>query len=168
MTEGSQSLKVKAHHLTIGEIEDVEKTLSWTVDTVKPEVSVDSGPNDPTNETTVTFTYSSNEDTLPAGEFECKLSGGINIDWESCSGSTGKTYSGLNQEGAYVFEVRATDLAGNISDPDSYSFTIDTTNPSTTINSGPPSLSGSNEATFEFSSNETGSIFECKLDEGEW
>ena len=168
LTEGSQSLTVKAHHLTIGEIEDVEKTLSWTVDTVKPEVSVDSGPNDPTNETTVTFTYSSNEDTLPAGEFECKLSGGINIDWESCSGSTGKTYSGLNQEGAYVFEVRATDLAGNISDPDSYSFTIDTTNPSTTINSGPPSLSGSNEATFEFSSNETGSIFECKLDEGAW
>ena len=167
LTEGSQNLIVKAHHIEIAEIADVEKTLSWTVDTVKPEVSVDSGPNDPTNETTVTFTYSSNEDTLPAGEFECKLSGGINVDWESCPG-TGWQYSGLNQEGAYVFEVRATDLAGNISDPDSYSFTIDTTNPSTTINSGPPSLSGSNEATFEFSSNETGSIFECKLDDGAW
>ena len=163
LTDGLQNLTVKAHHLTINEIEDVEKTLNWTVDTIKPEVDVYSGPDELTNDTDVTFEFSSNE---TGSVFECKLSGGINIDWESCTSP--KTYFGLNQEGAYVFEARATDIAGNISDPGSYSFTIDTTDPNTTIDSGPSSLSGSDEATFEFTSNEAGSIFECKLDDGEW
>jgi hypothetical protein len=42
----------------------------------------------------------------------------------------------------------------------------DTTPPDTTIVDGPPATTTSTAASFSFSSNETGSTFECKLDQG--
>jgi hypothetical protein len=63
--------------------------------------------------------------------------------------------------------VRATDLAGNPdATPANYAWTIDTTAPETTIDSGSPALSYSADASFAFSSNEAGSTFECSLDGG--
>ena len=44
--------------------------------------------------------------------------------------------------------------------------TVDTRPPDTTIDSGPSSLVNSRSATFAFSSNESGSTFECSLDGG--
>ena len=170
LQDGVQTLKVKADHLNIEEVEDVEETITWTVDNTPPNASVDSGPDDITNETNVTFTYSSSEGTLSAPDttFECKLEGnnGITIDWASCPDS-GKLYQGL-QEGTYLFEVRANDIAGNTSVPANDSFSIDKSNPETTIDSGPPELSGSDEATFTFSSNEANSTFHCNLDNAGW
>jgi len=170
LQDGVQTLKVKAEHLNIEEVEDVEQTITWTVDNTPPNASVDSGPDDITNETNVTFTYSSSEGTLSAPDttFECKLEGnnGITIDWQLCPDS-GKLYQGL-QEGTYLFEVRANDIAGNTSVPANDSFSIDKSNPETTIDSGPPELSGSDEATFTFSSNEANSTFHCNLDNAGW
>jgi large repetitive protein len=74
----------------------------------------------------------------------------------------------------------AQDLAGNALDQDpntadnqakTWTFTTaappaDTTAPDTTITSGPSGTLKSREAEFTFSSNETGSTFECKLDGG--
>jgi hypothetical protein len=42
----------------------------------------------------------------------------------------------------------------------------DTTPPDTTITSGPPSSTSATDASFEFSSSEAGSTFECRLDGG--
>ena len=43
---------------------------------------------------------------------------------------------------------------------------MDTVAPNTTIDSNPAALANSTSARFTFSSNETGSTFECKLDSG--
>ena len=76
-----------------------------------------------------------------------------------------KTLATLS-DGSHTFEVRATDGAGN-SDltPATRSFTVDTTAPETTIDSGPTdgSTIDEDEATFGFSS-EAGAGFECRLD----
>jgi len=54
--------------------------------------------------------------------------------------------------------------------PDTFTVTItaplDSTAPNTTIDSNPAALTNSTSASFAFSSNETGSTFECKLDGG--
>ena len=44
----------------------------------------------------------------------------------------------------------------------------DTTPPDTTIDAAPPASTESRSATFTFSSSETGSSFQCKLDSGSW
>jgi hypothetical protein len=81
-----------------------------------------------------------------------------------CSGPT--SYSGL-ADGDHVFEVEATDPAGNVEiSPASHSWTIDTAVPNTTITSGPPNLSVSGAASFDFDASEAGSTFRCELDGG--
>ena len=87
------------------------------------------------------------------------------MDAEAFSSCTSpKTYMALS-EGAHSFDVRATDAAGNVDPtPATFSWTIDKTAPDTSITSSPPSLSSSTSPSFEFSSTETGSTFECSLD----
>jgi hypothetical protein len=77
-----------------------------------------------------------------------------------------KGYSGLS-EGPHTFSVRARDSAGNGDPtPATYDWTVDTAAPKTTIDSGPSGTVGSASASFEFSSDEANSTFECKLDGG--
>jgi hypothetical protein len=61
--------------------------------------------------------------------------------------------------------VRAKDAAGNVdSSPSFHSWTVDQTDPETVINNGPTTSTTSTTATFEFVSPETGSTFQCSLD----
>ncbi len=72
-------------------------------------------------------------------------------------------------EASHLFEVKATDLSGNTDpSPALYNWTIDRTAPNTSISSSPHNPSGQGFATFNFSANETGCAFECKLDAGLW
>ena len=71
-------------------------------------------------------------------------------------------------DGSYTVRVRATDVAGNVETPSTRTFTIDRAAPQTTIDSNPTNPSGSNAATFTFSSSEGGSTFECRIDGGAW
>src|SRR4029434_5775788 len=97
----------------------------------------------------------------PSATFECQLDSG---SFASCSSP--KTYSSLS-EGSHTFQVRATDRAGNTDQtPATRTWTVDTTAPQTTIDSGPSDPTNSMSATFTFSSSEPGSTFECKLDSG--
>ena len=95
--------------------------------------------------------------------FECKLDG---------PGATTGTYAactspqnlGTLADGTYTFSVRAKDAAGNVDPtPATRTFTVDTTAPDTTINSGPTGTIAATTASFAFSS-EAGATFECKLD----
>ena len=63
--------------------------------------------------------------------------------------------------------MRAIDQAGNVDQtPATHSWTIDTVAPQTTLGPGaPPALTTSTSASFAFSSSETGSTFECSLDD---
>jgi large repetitive protein len=70
-------------------------------------------------------------------------------------------------ESSHTYTAKATDSAGNTSAAsNARTVSIDTTTPETAIDSGPLGTVTSTSATFEFSSTEMGSSFECKLDAG--
>jgi hypothetical protein len=130
-------------------------------DTTAPETTIDSGPASPTTDSTASFAFSSNE---TGSTFQCSLDGAA---FAACNSQA--SYTGLAL-GDHTFAVRATDPAGNTdATPATYAWTIeapppDTTAPETTIDSGPANPTTSAQASFTFSSNETGSTFECALD----
>jgi len=131
---------------------------SWTIDATAPNTSI--GPTQPaalTTASSATFDFSSNE---PGSTFACQLDSGSFV---ACSAP--QLYSGL-ADGIHTFSVRATDTASNTdATPASYTWTVDTTAPTTAIGSTtPPAHTSSASATFDFSSNEPGSTFECRLD----
>jgi hypothetical protein len=99
-----------------------------------------------------------------AGSFACSLDG---ASFTSCS--TPKTYSGL-ADGSHTFQVRATDTAANTDpSPASYTWTIDTTPPVTSLGPTTPAANtSSTSATFDLASNEGGSTFACSLDGGSY
>jgi hypothetical protein len=80
--------------------------------------------------------------------------------------SYGFAGSSFPADGAYSVRVRAVDVAGNVESASSRTFTVDTAAPATTVDSQPADPTSATGATFTFSSSETGSTFECKLDVG--
>lgn len=82
-----------------------------------------------------------------------------------------KTFSGL-ADGSHTFSAFATDTLGNVGEPSTRSFTVDTTPdppsdttaPQTTITSGPSGTIAGNSASVAFKSSEARSTFRCKLD----
>ncbi len=136
-------------------------------DTTPPDTSIASGPPATTAATTVSLAFSSSE---PESTFECKLDGG---GWKACISPKG--YSSL-AVGAREFSVRAIDAAHNVDPtPASWSWTIeasappvDNIPPQTSITGGPLGTTTATSANFTLASTETGSSFECKLDEENW
>ena len=107
----------------------VSSAITVTVDNTPPNTSITSQPADPTNATGASFAFSSEA----GASYEVRLDGGA---W-SASASP-KTYSGLT-EGSHTFQVRATDLAGNVdATPAAFTWTVDTTAPNTTSPRSPP------------------------------
>jgi len=128
-------------------------------DTTPPETTIDSSnPAALTNSTSASFDFSSNES---GSTFQCKLDGG---SYASCTSPKG--YSGLS-EGSHTFSVKATDGADNTdATPATYTWTVDTTPPETTITAGPAegSTITQPDTSITFSSNEAESNFSCQLD----
>jgi hypothetical protein len=134
-------------------------------DTTPPETTITSAPADgESTSASVAFTSSETGST-----FECKLDGG---SYANCTSP--KAYNSL-AVGSHTVSVRATDAAGNTdTTPASATWTIstppppaDTTPPETTITSAPAD-GESTSASVAFTSSETGSTFECKLDGGSY
>src|ERR671910_172351 len=133
-------------------------------DTTPPNTTITSPPSGSVIGTTVTFGFTSSE---TGSTFLCKL---VGRDSTRTSCTSPKPYTNLTVGTTYTFKVWAKDAAGNIdSTPATRTFTptssggTDTTPPETTITSP---LSGSvigTTVTFEFTSSETGSTFQCKL-----
>jgi CSLREA domain-containing protein len=151
-----------------------EASYAWTVDTVAPETTIDSGPDRLTMETAASFEFSGTDvgPAEPPLRFECRLDDG---EWEACESP--RAYGGLGADalpdGDHVFRVRATDGAGNVGAEESYGWTVDTVAPVATVDGGPDALTRSAEASFEFSGTDAGPAeprlrFECRLDEGDW
>lgn len=141
-----------------GNIDATPATYSWTVDLTAPATTIVLGPSNPTNSTNGTFTFSSSES---GSTFECSLDGAA---FAACTSPRG--YSGLTA-GNHSFQVRATDLAGNVDlTPATHDWTIDLVAPETTITAGPSSPSNSANASFSFSASEGGGSFQCSLDGG--
>ena len=93
----------------------VTRSISWTVDSVAPIASIVSGPENPTTLRKATFELSANESVV---RLSCSLDGGAPFACES-------TVSLKNlATGGHVFNVRATDPAGNVGPDASWTWTI--------------------------------------------
>jgi hypothetical protein len=158
LTTGVYTFSVRAID-AVGNVDSTPATRSWTVDATPPDTSILSGPTGVISATSVTFTFSSTE---TGSTFQCRLNTGSFV---SCSSPY--TITGLT-DGAQTFEVRAIDGVGNVDPtPATRSWTVDTQPPETTITSGPADGSTTGPGvTFNFTSSETGSTFECSLDAG--
>jgi large repetitive protein len=138
-----------------GNVDPTPSSVVWAVDTIAPETTIPTKPPAVTNSTSAGFGFAADE----SATFECKLDA---ADFAVCGAS--QNYSSLG-EGPHVLSVRARDLAGNVdATPASYTWTIDTVPPETTILSGPADPSSTGLAVFTFESTEVGSTFECKVD----
>jgi thrombospondin type 3 repeat protein len=142
-----------------------EPTPSPPADTTPPQTTITSGASGTVSSAKATFRFSSSES---GSSFECRIDGGA---WVHCTSP--RVYDDL-AEGSHVFEVRATDPAGNTDEtPATRTWTVelppaDTTPPQTTIDSGPSGTVSSASASFDFSSSEAESTFGCNLDGKGW
>ena len=122
-----------------------------------PSVTVLSGPINPTNQTSATFTFSA---TPSGATFECR--NGTVGSYGNCTSP--KTYTGLTS-GNHTFMVRATNSSGTGS-ATSYPWTIDTTPPTIIITS--PSSGGTtgSTGTIIYSTGDASTV-SCTLDSHE-
>lgn len=143
--------------------------LNWTatLDSTPPNTTIDSkNPSTtPTFLTTMDFTFSGTDNLTPTPSltFQCRLDGAA---FTTCTSP--KNYSGL-APGSHTFNVRAIDLASNVdASPATYTWTIDTSAPDTSIDAKPTDPSTNTTAIFTFSSPDGAATFECNLDSIGW
>jgi RNA polymerase sigma factor (sigma-70 family) len=151
LVDGRHTLAVRARD-RFGNEDPTLARFRWTIDTRPPRARIRSGSVDGD---AASFALRSNERRVV---FECRLDG---RDFERCRSPV--TYNNLD-DGSHVLRVRARDRAGNAGRAVTSTFTVDTIAPETTILSGPSRSVEGRPATFEFSSTESGSTFECSLD----
>jgi hypothetical protein len=133
----------------------VPSPMSCTPVSPPPTAVIDTKPAKATMETAAAFSFHSN----PAGAgFECRLDSEAFADCDSGS----VTYAGPLSEKSHTFQVRASNANGTGSAA-SYTWTVDLTPPSASITSHPADPSPGPGASFKYSSNESGSKFECRL-----
>jgi hypothetical protein len=123
-----------------GNVETEPATRDFQVDTVGPITTIH-GPfdssgveKDVVNENDISFSLQWHEEW--SGQtpfFECKLEGPSGSgQWEPCRRNGGQEGSNIPNyfdlaDGDYVLSVRGTDKAGNVGEPDTRAFTVDTT-----------------------------------------
>ena len=171
----SRTLYVRAKDRA-GNHTDPPVSLTWTVDTTAPTVSLTSVPQNPTNNTHPSIGFSATD----ASEltFECRLyaaSGGgqsfgtcatEDSDGQTVTGSHGVDLSAVpaGTVADYIFELRVTDAAGN-SSVASYRWREDF-QPPVTLLSGPSGPVRGGTVSFAATSPNTDVVaYECKLDE---
>ncbi|MFP2930260.1 Ig-like domain-containing protein [Pyxidicoccus sp. 3LG] len=153
--EGTHTFQVRARDAA-GNLDSSPVSHAWLVDLTAPETGLSSAPSDPSNTSTATFVFGSNDE---GASFECSLDG---VPFAACASPA--TYEGLT-EGGHVFQVRARDAAGNVDATFArHGWTVDLTPPDTEIRSAPANPSNTATATFTFGSGEVGVRFECSLD----
>ena len=157
LASGSHTFRVRAID-AVGNVDGSPAIDTWLIDLTPPNTTITGTPGTASNSTSATFTFSAGQAN---STFKCSLDG---AGFSPCTSPV--TYSNLTQ-GSHNFRVQATDPAGNPDPtPASFSWTVNSVVPDTTIGSGPPSLSTSRGATFTFSSDQAGVTFQCSLDGG--
>ena len=155
LTEGSHTFLVRAESAAGGP-DPTPAAQTWTVDFTPPDTTLTNAPPPLTSSPNATFEFTSNE---PGSTFECSLNG---APFSVCSSPI--SYMGLS-DGTRSFEVRARDQATNADiSPASATWTVDASPPETTIAVGPNGPSNAFTPSFEFTSSEPGSTFECAVD----
>ncbi|MDR7254832.1 Ca2+-binding RTX toxin-like protein [Nocardioides sp. BE266] len=157
LDQGAHTVRVRATDAAGNTGPSASRT--WTVDTPEPETTIDNSPGSPSNDTTPTFTFSS--DTAGA-TFECRLDGAA--AFTSCA--TGVEVGPL-ADGSHTFRVRA--VAAGLADPTpaTYTWTVDATAPVVTVTQRPTGVTSVAGSRFVFTVSEPGTV-ECQVDGGAW
>ena len=121
------------------------ETFQWTVERGEgPTVTITSGPDSPTNQTTATFQFEGPD----AVRFQCHVDDG---DFETCS----SPFTQSVDEGDHVFVVRGVSAAGTAGAEATHEWTVDTTAPTVEIDSADRTGDETAEVTFTPSESET-------------
>ncbi len=173
LAEGAHTFEVRAIDAA-GNADATPASYSWGIDTKAPTTQIDSNPAALSASANAEFAFSG-ADAGGSGlaSLQCRLDSSSPADWQACTSP--KTYTGLS-DGAHTFEVRALDQAGNADQtPASFAWSVDTTAPTTQIDSNPAALSASANAEFTFSGADAGgsglASLQCRLDStapGSW
>jgi hypothetical protein len=160
ITEGTHTLTVI--ETNAAGLVGSEVSATWIVDTSPPRTIIQPIERI-TTATSVAFTFTSTDNTATGSTFQCSLDG---ADTAPCNSGIG--YSGIT-DGRHRFYVIETNAVGLTGVPVSFSWTVDTTAPVTTVTrtSPIPVLSSSTTATFTFSSEDntaSASRFQCSYD----
>jgi hypothetical protein len=151
-----------------GNVDATPATFTWMVDTTAPTTSLSSEPASYSNDSTPTFTFSGNDGSgSGVASFRCKVDGG---SYAVCTSP--HTTAALG-DGSHTFYVYAVDAAGNVdATPATYSWSVDTVAPTTTITGQPTDPSTDTTPVFTFSGSDgSGSglaSFRCKVDSGSY
>lgn len=165
LADGSWTFQVRGTD-AVGNVESTPAQRVFTVDNAPPDTTVTSDlVNGQFSKTgAVTFQLGSTEN---GSTFECRFypNQGMAPSFGPCSGAGTHSVTG-QPDGAYVFQARAIDAAGNTDPmPAQRSVTFDSAPPQTLVPSGPQdgSFVKSGDVTFGISSSEGQSSFECRL-----
>jgi hypothetical protein len=153
LSQGGHSLLALA---TDGSGNVGEDRQGWIVDDTAPVVAIASGPEGTTGAADATFVFSSDD---AGAATTCSLDG---LPVDPCGSPA--SYPGL-AEGSHLFEVTATDPAGNASSVER-SWTVDPAAPAVVLSGGPPAYSPSADATFQISAGD-GVDLACAVDGSE-
>lgn len=157
LSDGSHTFEVRAVDQAAN-ADQSPASRNFTVDTGPPTTTIVGAPLALGNDASPTFTFAADES---GATFECKVDSGT---FASCNSPH---QVGPLSDGSHTFQVRATDVAGNIeTSPESRTFTVDTAAPDTSVDSGPQGPTRDRDAAFTFSSPDNGASFECRLDGG--
>ncbi len=156
LADSSHTFQVRATD-PAGNSEATPASYSWTIDTTPPETSITAQPANPATLAPFGFSFSSEA----GATFECRIDGG---SYSTCTSP--HSFPSL-AEGSHTFQVRVKDLAGNFdTTPASYTWSIDTVAPDTSITGQPANSTIETTATFTFTSSDGTATFECKIDGG--
>jgi alpha-tubulin suppressor-like RCC1 family protein len=137
-------------------------TYTWTVDTASPTIVFTSTPVNPSAFNTANFQFTASDaGGTGISNIQCKLDAGA---YAPCTSP--KNLAGLS-EGSHTFTIKAADVAGNLSAPQSLTWVIDTIAPTIAMTTTPNNPDSNNNATFTFSATDSGTgiaSYECKLD----
>lgn len=126
-----------------------------------PNTLMISTPPSVAGNSNATFSFSGTDNVGVTG-YDCSLDGGA---YQACT--TPYTLTGLS-DGSHTLNIRAKDAAGNVDPtPATYSWTVDTAPPDTTITSAPANPSSPN-VSFSFTGSDGVAIggYECRVDGG--
>ncbi len=152
-TEGTHTFTVRATDDATNQGSD---THTWVYDATAPTVVITAQPPAISTSRSAHFEFAVDD---PTADAECKLDTG---GFVGCDSDSGHDYSAL-ADGTHTFTVRAIDPAGNESAHDSYTWLIDATGPTVSIDEAPDPASRDTTPRFEFST-EPNADFECRLD----
>ena len=151
LAQGAHTFEVRATRRRRQRGRDRPRPRTFTVDTVAPDTTINSGPTGTINVRTPHVRV-----LLRRGGLDVRVPARRPARLARTCCTSPRTLGPL-ADGTHTFQVRATDAAGNVdATPASRTFTVDTSRPDTTITSGPTGATNNASPSFAFTSTEAG------------